>query len=120
MSYDIYYRKPTGGQSDSREPTYNVAPMFRASLLHDDGIRSLHGVRGRDAVPLLSAALRWMVAEENADAIEAMQPVNGWGSAQTVTDTYLWLLSCAAADPDGMIDTEYGRGIRLIYDPEAK
>jgi len=57
--------------------TYNVAPMFVRAFQDDDGIRILHGVKGRVCRALLKIAITNM--EDSPEAYEAMNPKNGWG-----------------------------------------
>ena len=89
MSWDFSMQAPpcpTCGRSESdgerleANYTYTVAPMFREAfgLSLDCGIRSLNGMTGAKACPLISAALDAMRADP--DRYRAMEPENGWGS----------------------------------------
>jgi hypothetical protein len=120
MSYSIAYRSSDGRIIDKRSPTYNVTGLFAASLAQT-GIQSLHGLHGmcgKDASLTIHIALSWMLRVEDRAQIPLLEPLNGWGDAHTVIEVYQWLLKCCTDEPEGMIDTDYGRGMRLVYTPE--
>ena len=77
MSYDVHI----GG--DDFNYTYNVSSMWYASE-PDCGIRAIYGLSGENAIPVLRKMRDHM--ENNWADMEAMNPPNGWGSADGAWD----------------------------------
>ena len=70
MSYDIRI------STEDFSYTWNVSPMWYACY-PTKGIRTIYGLSGRDAIPVLRNLRRYM--EDNRDALIEMEPENGWG-----------------------------------------
>ncbi len=90
MSYDVYLTIDTGGEVPApvtygQNYTYNCAPMFRLAL-GGNGINDLHGLRARDAIVKLEAAVSHMAHPDNEPTYRAMNPENGWGKHETATE----------------------------------
>ena len=90
MSYDVRLSIHTGGEypaavTETRSPTYNLAPMFREalgrSMRSHDGGPSLAGMLAKDALPVLRAAITAM--EADPDRFRSLNPPNGWGSYES-------------------------------------
>ena len=72
MSYDM------GIGEESFNYTYNVSGMWYASE-PEKGIRAIYGLTGEQAIPVLQNMRNYM--EQNWEAMQKMNPPNGWGSA---------------------------------------
>lgn len=80
--------------------TYNVSPMYY-SAFGGDGIRTLNEMKGIDAAPLISAAIRKMIA--NAMEYRAMEPANGWGSYDGALELLYQLQSWCIEFPEAYV-----------------
>ena len=76
MSYDINIAE------ERFNVTFNVSPMFYAAL-PDDGIRTIYGKTGAEALPILQEIRAYF--EDNKNYLASLEPSNGWG---TFDNTY--------------------------------
>jgi hypothetical protein len=81
MSWDASMVVDTGGEypaevQDLGNYTWNVSEMFYAAF-GADGLRTIEGKSGKDAVPIVRSAIAFM--QDNGAAMRALNPKNGWG-----------------------------------------
>ncbi len=86
MSYDIHIA------DEDFNYTYNVSGMWYASQ-PDKGIRTIYGMNGREAAKVINEMMNYMV--DHWIEMLAMNPSNGWGSAEGAYD-FLARLSAAS------------------------
>lgn len=108
MSYDVYLMIDTGGDvpapvTEGRNYTYNCAAMFRLAL-GGNGINDLHGMRARDAVGRLEAAVAHMSHPDNEPTYRALNPKNGWGKHETATEFLADVLKDCRRHPRATIE----------------
>jgi hypothetical protein len=81
--------------------TYNVSPMFNEALSgFTDGIRTIDGMRGRDAENGLLIGVIGMQSEPKKYI--AMNPDNGWGNYEGALEVLQTLLKYARKYPDAV------------------
>lgn len=78
--------------------TYNVSPMFYDAIACPDGIRGLRGAKGRDCLPILTAAIEKMAADP--EKYRTMNPKNGWGDYDGALETLRTLRAWCEQSPD--------------------
>lgn len=86
MSYDMRIN------DEEFNYTYNVSPMWYASM-PENGIREIYGKKGIEAAKIINLMMSYMV--NNWDSMVALNPKNGWGSADGAYD-FLARLSAAS------------------------
>lgn len=91
MSYDMSI-----GEEDFNY-TYNVAPMWYAAL-PEFGIRSHHGMSGKQALKPLLYIYKYMILNK-ASLIE-MNPENGWGDYYGAMTFVHELIQASLRNPD--------------------
>ena len=106
MSYDAGMEVDTGGErmvpvGEWANYTYNVAPMFRLAFGTEDGVRTLHGKAGAEAVPLIADALAYFTAHR--EELRALNPENGWGNVGGARRFLVRLLEEAQQHPKAMV-----------------
>ena len=57
--------------------TYNVAPMYYAAGIGEEGIRVLNGKSAMDAMLILTPVINYM--ENHREELEKLNPSNKWG-----------------------------------------
>jgi hypothetical protein len=104
LSYDIYLRCPTCGQSPDRlSPTYNLGQIFRLALQPlTNGIYSLEGMTGFESLPILEVARERMDARQ--EEFRALEPANGWGSLDGARKTIETMIESATRFPASLWD----------------
>jgi hypothetical protein len=86
--------------ADNLNYTYNVSPMFYDALPFEDGIRSIAGMTGRDALPGLREGLAAM--QDHPAKYQAMNPENGWGDYGGAVEILKTLIEWAVAHPNAV------------------
>lgn len=107
MSYDIYLRCPTCGQSPDRlSPTYNLGQIFRLALQPlSNGIYSLEGMTGLESLPILMDAHAAMSPSgSRLQEFQALEPANGWGSLDGARQTIATMIESATRFPHSLWD----------------
>ena len=105
MSYDVQLSIDTGGDapavvSETRCPTYNLAPMFKEAL--GCGLREVAGKTGAECIPLIRSAIAAMQADPGK--FKALIPPNGWGSYEGALEFFELLLDDCARHPRATLE----------------
>lgn len=96
MSYDV----DIGSWSENY--TSNLSGMWAEAL----GVRflSLHGMTGREALPILSRGLAALCDPAREAAWREYEPGNGWGSLETGRAFLARMLAACAQWPDDRVE----------------
>lgn len=110
MSYDVRLEINTGGPrpasvTETQEPTYNLAPMFREALgvpMRDrDGGPCLDGMLASDALVVVTKALEAMALDPAR--FRALNPPNGWGCYEDAVEFLRWLQDACRDHPKATV-----------------
>lgn len=119
MSYDIYCENPVCEHCGRRDlievransPTYNYSPMIRKAdeLAGGDGcsFAAIDGKTGKEAGEWFSLVLGALVAHR--DAIQQLEPNNGWGDYQKLLEIFREYVVVAIENPTA-VWTQNGDG----------
>lgn len=102
MSYSVGVYVVERTYHDVGNPTYNLAPMFTEALGYR--LRELHGKRAGDVLPDVQRAVRRML--DYPEVFLALNPPNGWGTAEGALNFLRALETECAAVPDGEVSVQ--------------
>lgn len=100
MSYDIHMYAPVEKDVLGLNVTYNLRAMF-VRALGVEGVKSLSGLSGKEALPWVERALQHM--KDFPAIYEIMHPKNGWGNYDIAVQALTDILATCKIYPEGVI-----------------